>query len=221
MIAKGRLRIITQMHMSRQGRAGRIVGTYRMEKGTVILFQVPMYSRCWVAPVYVYPVFARIYASKKNIHSYPRRRRTTIDRIPRPGQSRSKLRVPSRPIRRLERLLAAVPEEGAQLEPLLAAAGRVHGALVAEVDVLADGEALGVLVRQDGGPAGFWLAHHVGRPRVVQEAVVDAARIPGVDAARPAERGVAYQGVAASVVMACVVVSAEVVLLWCGVLEYL
>lgn len=84
---------------------------------------------------------------------------------------------------------------------------------MAEVDVLANSQALGVLVAQDGGPAGLWLAHDVCGARVVQEAVVDAARVPRVDAAGTAERGVAYQGVAAAVVVACVVVGAEVVLL--------
>lgn len=101
-------------------------------------------------------------------------RSTTID-LKFSQRSRSKLRIPSRPVRRLERFLAPVPEQGTQLEPLLAAAGRVHGALVAKVDVLADGQTLRVLVRQDDGPAGLWLADDVGRPRVVQEAVVDAA----------------------------------------------
>lgn len=87
---------------------------------------------------------------------------------------------------------------------------------MAKVDVLADGEALRVLVRQDDGPAGLWLADDVGCARVVQEAVVDAARVPGVDAPRAAEGLVAYQGVPAAVVVACVVVCAEVVLLgWC------
>lgn len=152
----------------------------------MVLFQVvPMYSRILGGPSIRVSRIARIYASK-NIHQ---ERRTTIDQT---KACRSKLRIPSRPIRALERLLAAVPEQRAELEPLLPAAGRVDGALVAKVDVLADGEALGVLVRQDGGPAGFRLANDVGRPRVVQEAVVDAARVPRVDAACSAERGVAY-----------------------------
>lgn len=39
----------------------------------MILFQVvPMYSRCWVAPVYVYPVLLVF----THIHSHPRRRRS-------------------------------------------------------------------------------------------------------------------------------------------------
>lgn len=142
-----------------------------------------------------------------NIHSCNIARRRAI------GGRKSKLRVPCCPVRRLERPLAPVPEERAQLEPLLSAAVRVDGALVAEIDVLANGEALGVLVGQDDGPAGLGLAHDVGRARVVEEAVVDAARVPGVDAPRAAEGGVANQGVPAAVEVSRVVVCAEVVLL--------
>jgi len=166
-----------------------------------------MYICCWWS-LYTCISYCSYWPEKISTHA-----KESDDR----SRRRSKLRIPSRPVRRLKRLLAPVPEKGTQLEPLLAAAGRVDGALVAKVDVLADGQALRVLVRQDGGPAGLWLSNDVGRPGVVQEAVVDAARVPRVDAACAAERGVAYQGVPASVVVACVVVCAEVVLLGCCV----
>lgn len=89
----------------------------------------------------------------------------------------------------------------------------MHRALVAQVDVLADDEALRVLVRQDGRAVGLGLADDVGRPRIVQEAVVDAAGVPRVDAARAAEGRVADEGVPAAVVGLSVVVRAVVVLL--------
>ncbi len=89
----------------------------------------------------------------------------------------------------------------------------MHRPLVTEVDVRADCQALRVLVRQDGGARRARLAHHVGRARVVEEAVVDAARVPRVDALRPAERRVAHQRVPPAVVVARLEVCAAVVLL--------
>lgn len=84
---------------------------------------------------------------------------------------------------------------------------------MAQVYIFANGEALGVLVGQDDGARGFGLADDVGGSRVVQEAVVDAARIPCVDALRAAERCVADQRMAPSIVVAGIVMRSVVVFL--------
>lgn len=85
--------------------------------------------------------------------------------------------------------------------------------LVTQVDIVADGESLGVLVRQDGRTCGAWLPHYVHRPWFVQEAVVDAAGIPRVDTLRATERGVTDEGVAAAVVVTRVIMGAVMILL--------
>lgn len=143
--------------------------------------------------------------------------RTNINsRYPKPIPSHLQLRIPRRPIRRLQHPLPPIPEERAQLEPLLAAADRVHAALVPEVDVLADRQPDRVLVRQDRAARRPRLAHHARRPHLVQEAVVDAARIPRVDAVRAPERRVADERVPPAVVVVRSVVRAVVVLLRLG-----
>lgn len=82
-----------------------------------------------------------------------------------------------------------------------------------EIDVLADGESLGILVGQDRRTCGLRLAYHVGCSRVIQEAVVDAARVPCVDTVSTSEGSIAYQRVPAAIVVACIVVGAVVILL--------
>ena len=84
---------------------------------------------------------------------------------------------------------------------------------MAQVDVLADYQALRLLVRQDGRARGLGLAHDIRRARLVQEAIVDAAGVPCVDPMRAAERFVADERMAAPVVVAGVVVGAVVILL--------
>lgn len=84
---------------------------------------------------------------------------------------------------------------------------------MSQVHVLADGQSHRVLVRENGTASRFRLADHVCRAHVVEEAIVDTARIPCVDAMRAAERGVADERVAAAVVVFGLVVSAVVVLL--------
>jgi hypothetical protein len=56
------------------------------------------------------------------------------------------LRIPRRTIRRLQHLRPAIPEQRTQLEPLLPTAHRMHRTLVAQVHVLANSQADGVLV---------------------------------------------------------------------------
>ena len=82
-----------------------------------------------------------------------------------------------------------------------------------QIDITPDHEALSILVRQDGRPRGTGLAHHVSGARVVEEAVVDAARVPRVDALRAAKRRVADKRMAATVVVAGVEVSAAMIFL--------
>lgn len=130
-----------------------------------------------------------------------------------PTTTTSQLRIPSRPIRTLQRLLPAIPKQRTQLEPLLPTTNRMHRALMPEVHVLPDNQPLRVLVRQNRRAGSTRLANDVGRARVVEEAVVDAARVPGVDAARPTERRVTNQRVAAAVPVSRVGVEAVMVLL--------
>lgn len=84
-----------------------------------------------------------------------------------------------------------------------------------QVHILANSQANGVLVRQDGTARRFGLADNIGCAHVVEEAVVDTARIPCVDTVGAAERRVADERVAAAVVVVGFVVGAVVVLLLC------
>jgi hypothetical protein len=97
----------------------------------------------------------------------------------------------------------------------------VHRALVAQIHILANRQAHGVLVRQDSAASSFRLANDVCCAHVVEEAVVDTAGVPCVDAVRAADRGVADERVAAAVVVFGFVVRAVVVLLlWVSILVY-
>ena len=118
-----------------------------------------------------------------------------------------------RTIRRLQHLRPAVPKQRTELEPLLPAAHRVHRSLVSQVHVLADSQSHRVLVREDGAARRFRLADDVRRAHVVEEAIVDTAGVPCVDAVGAAERGVADERVATAVVVFGFVVGAVVVLL--------
>lgn len=62
---------------------------------------------------------------------------------------------------------------------------------MAQIHVFANSEADGVLVRQDGTTGRFGLADNIGGAHVVEEAIVDTARIPCIDAVGAAERCVA------------------------------
>lgn len=85
--------------------------------------------------------------------------------------------------------------------------------LMTQVNVLCNDETLRVLIGENGCASRLWLTHNVLRSRVVEEAVVNAARIPCVDTLRTAERSIAHEGVASAVVMSSVVVRAVMVLL--------
>jgi hypothetical protein len=123
------------------------------------------------------------------------------------------LRIPRGSVRRLERPVPAIPEQRTQLKPLLAATNRVNRPFVAQVDVLADYQALGLLVRQDGRARGLGLAHDVSRAWFVQKAIVDAAGVPCVDPMRTPERFVADERMATPIVVSGIVVRAVVILL--------
>lgn len=58
---------------------------------------------------------------------------------------------------------------------------------MSEVDVFANRETLGVFVGKNGGASGFRLTDHVNCTWVIQETIVDAARIPCVDPVRSPE----------------------------------
>ena len=112
-----------------------------------------------------------------------------------------KLRIPRGAIRTLQRPLTAIPPQRTQLEPLLPATNRVHRPLMAQVHILANGQTLRVLIAQDDGARGLGLAHDIRRARIVQEAKVDAARVPRADTVRAAQRGVAHERMPAAVVV--------------------
>jgi hypothetical protein len=85
---------------------------------------------------------------------------------------------------------------------------------MSEVDVLADGETLGILIRQNNGTGGLGLTDHIGCAWVVQEAVVDAAGVPGIHAMGASEARIADERVTSAIIVSGVVVGAVVVLLW-------
>lgn len=128
-------------------------------------------------------------------------------------QLRLQPRVPSRPIRALQRPFPSIPKQRTKLEPLLATANAVNTPLMSQVHILPYRQPLRILVAQDDSPGSLGFSNDVDRPGFVQEAVMDAAGIPCVDAVCPAEGVVAYEGVAATVVGVGVVVGAVVIFL--------
>lgn len=58
----------------------------------------------------------------------------------------------------------------------------MNRALVAKVNVFADGKALRVLIREDSGSSSLGFADDVHGPWIIQETIVDAAGIPCVHA---------------------------------------
>jgi hypothetical protein len=56
-----------------------------------------------------------------------------------------------------------------------------------KVNILADSEALRVLIGQNGGTSCFGLSNDIRSSRVIQETVVDAAGIPCIDTLGSAE----------------------------------
>lgn len=123
------------------------------------------------------------------------------------------LSIPCCSICGLQRPFPSIPEDRAQLKPLLTAGNRVHGALVAKVNVRTNGQALSILIRQDDGACGTRLTDDVCCAGVIQEAVVNTAGVPGIDALGTTEGRVSDERVATAVVIAGIVVSAVVVLL--------
>lgn len=87
---------------------------------------------------------------------------------------------------------------------------------MSQIHILPNRQTLSILVAQDDSSRSLGFAHDVTCPRVVQEAVVDAAGIPRVDAVCSAEGVVADEGVAAAVVGVGVVVGAVVIFLFGG-----
>lgn len=77
----------------------------------------------------------------------------------------------------------------------------MHAPLMPQINILANRQALTILVSEDNRARGFWFADGVAGARVVEENVVDAAAVPCVYAFGAAEGGVADEGVAAAVVV--------------------
>lgn len=84
---------------------------------------------------------------------------------------------------------------------------------VTQVDVFSDDESLRILIGQYCPSRGSRLSHNVHRPWFVQEAIMDATGIPGIDALRATERGVTNKGVAPAVVVTSVIMGAVMILL--------
>ena len=89
----------------------------------------------------------------------------------------------------------------------------MHRPLVSEIDILANCESLRVLVGQDGRPGGLGLTDSISGPGIVQEDIVDTARVPGIYAVCTSEAGIADERVTAAVVVSGIVVRAIVILL--------
>jgi hypothetical protein len=82
-----------------------------------------------------------------------------------------------------------------------------------QIHVFANDQPLGVLIRKNRAARSLRFTNNIGCARIVKKAVVDAARVPGVDTLGPTERSIANERVPAAVVVAGVVVRAEVVFL--------
>lgn len=84
---------------------------------------------------------------------------------------------------------------------------------MAEIDVLANCESLGVLVGQDSRAGGLGLADSISGPGIVQEDIVDAAGVPGIHAVCTSEAGIADERVTAAIIVSSIVVGAVMILL--------
>jgi len=84
---------------------------------------------------------------------------------------------------------------------------------VSQVHVLANDQALRILVCENGATGSLGLTHDIAGAGVVEEAVVNAAGVPGVDTFRATERGFTDERVPTTVIVACVIMGAKVVLL--------
>lgn len=84
---------------------------------------------------------------------------------------------------------------------------------MSEIDVLANCESLRVLVGQDGRAGGLGLADSIGSSGIIQEDIVDAARVPCIHAVCTSEAGIADERVTAAIIVSSIVVSAVMILL--------
>lgn len=85
---------------------------------------------------------------------------------------------------------------------------------MSQIHILANRQPLRILIRQNRPPRSLGFADDISRPRLVKKTVMDARRVPRVDALRAAERCVAHERVPAAVVVACIVMRAEVIFLF-------
>lgn len=83
-----------------------------------------------------------------------------------------------------------------------------------EVHILADDKTLCVFIRQDSSSGGFRFTNDVDSPNVIEEAVVDAARVPCINTVGSAERSIAHERVSSAVIVVGSVVRSVVVLLF-------
>lgn len=84
---------------------------------------------------------------------------------------------------------------------------------MSKIDVLANCESLRVFVGQDSRAGGLGLADSIGGPGIVQEYIVDAARVPGIHAVCTSETGIADERVTAAIIISSIVVGAVMILL--------
>lgn len=80
-------------------------------------------------------------------------------------QLRLQPRIPSRPIRTLQRPFPTIPKQRTELEPLLATADAVDTPLVSQIHILPNRQTLSILVAQDDSSRSLGFAHDVTCPR--------------------------------------------------------
>jgi hypothetical protein len=86
-----------------------------------------------------------------------------------------------------------------------------------KVNITSDDQTLRILVGQDSPPCSFRLAYRICSARIVQEHVVDAARVPSVDSFCASEGFIANERVPSTIIVSSIVVSSVMILLFSSV----
>lgn len=100
-----------------------------------------------------------------------------------------------------------------QLEEALSVAPHKGTALMRQIDKLVQAKAMDEVVHDDCGVAVFGLAHDIHCSRVIEIEIMHQTAPPGRHAVRASEPDIADEGMAATVEVAGVVVTAEAILL--------
>lgn len=84
---------------------------------------------------------------------------------------------------------------------------------MSQIHVLSNNQSLRILITQNRASCGLGLTYNIAAAHVVEETVVNARRVPSIDALCTAERVISDERVAATVIGRGIVVSAIVVFL--------